>query len=79
MQYRKQTGELPHFCFARRPRARFLPDGALLDVALESAASRVRRNLDEQGPGWDATVAADTAIRDGGFAEAMVQAHKWAK
>jgi hypothetical protein len=75
VQYRKQTGDLPRFLFEREdlniePLA---PAGQPpSDVTFESSAGKVLQVLDEQGLGWNGSVAAYATVRDGWAAEAML-------
>lgn len=75
VQYRKQTGDLPRFLFTRdelRIRTSSGPNARPVEVEFRSTAATVLRNLEEQGLGWDATVAAYATIRDGWYAEAVL-------
>ena len=79
VQYRKQTGSLPRFLFERVDILISKPDDVVDKLYFERSVKGVRQVLDEQGLGWDATVAAYAGVRDGWVAEAMLSGRYYAE
>lgn len=75
VQYRKQTGGLPRFLFERGDLTIELSPGPApipIAVTFESTAAKALQVLDEQGLGWNGSVAAYATVRNGWAAEAML-------
>lgn len=76
VEYRKQVGDLPRFLFTRDDLDIQLstePDAKPTNVVFKSTAKEVLQNLEEQGLGWDAGVAAYATVRDGSLSEALLR------
>lgn len=68
--YRDRPMDLPRFLFTLSDlKVELGSDGVPTELAFETTGSKVLQNLEEQGLGWHASVAAYATVRDGLFSE----------